>query len=237
MKSYRIRRLDVTASTNDDAVKAAEAGDAEGLVVHALRQTAGRGRHGRTWESPEGNLYCSILLRPTCEPQKYGQYSFMAALALGETVQECLPDAHVTLKWPNDVLVDGKKIGGILLESGQGYLVVGMGLNVHHHPENALYPSTCLGLSGGGVFDLDVILNTLLRHMTRWCDSLKTKDFAPLRAAWLKKAQKGRLTIKSPDESVEGDFIDIDGQGHLRLRLADGAERIMATGDVFYRGH
>ena len=110
---FDLRRVPVTASTNDDAVKAAEAGEAEGLVIWALRQTAGKGRHGRAWESPEGNLYCSVLLRPKEGTREAGLYSFVAALALYDTVRQCLPVAEIALKWPNDVLVEGEKIAGI----------------------------------------------------------------------------------------------------------------------------
>ena len=125
MMDWRIRQLAETSSTNDEAKRAAEAGEDEGLVVWALKQTAGRGRHGRLWESPEGNIYCSVLLRPDCDARHAGHYSFVAALALADTVHEFLPNAAVTLKWPNDVLVDGKKISGILLESPAAARLIG----------------------------------------------------------------------------------------------------------------
>jgi len=152
---WRIRNLDVTTSTNDDIRKAAESGEPEGLVIIANRQTGGKGRHGRVWESPEGNLYCSVLLRPKNLPACAGFYSFVAALAVHALVSEylrpmsspppgrgALPD--ITLKWPNDVLVNGKKISGILLEVADDALIVGIGLNIAHHPETALYPATSL---------------------------------------------------------------------------------------------
>ena len=233
MNPFRIRRLDSTPSTNDDAKRAAEAGEAEGLVIHALSQTAGRGRHGRTWQSPEGNLYCSVLLRPA-NTQNFGQYSFVASLALADTVKSFLPDAVVTLKWPNDVLVGGKKISGILLESGDDYLVIGMGLNVLHHPDDALYPSTSLNAAGAGKPDINAILHTLLNRLWHWYETMQKSGFAAIRAAWLDNAQKGRLTVRLPDGAVEGHFETIDEQGHLHLRLADGTERAIATGDVFF---
>lgn len=234
MINIRIRQLAVTASTNDDAKQAAEVGEAEGLVIHALRQTAGRGRHGRQWESPEGNLYCSVLLRPSGEIRTYGQYSFVAALALADTVTELLPHTKVTLKWPNDVLAGGKKISGILLESGTGWLVAGMGLNVLHHPDNTLYPSTSLKAANAAVLDSSKILKTLLAHFVRWHAVMQKEGFIPIRSAWLEKAQKGPLTLRLPDATIEGVFTDIDEHGHLILRLADGAKRVIATGDVFF---
>lgn len=286
MKPWRIRRLVTTSSTNDDAKRAAEAGEGEGLVVHALQQTAGRGRHGRTWHSPEGNLYCSALLRPG-DARLFGHYSFVAALALADTVRAFVPQVNITLKWPNDVLVNGKKIGGILLEAGEGWLVIGMGLNIRHYPDNAMYPATSLyeqitssrkifsssraseekeNLSGtqsafpqelglkpssGGAPDwvpdkfaaqifrndvnvVDDVLKELLDRLAHWHETLQRQSFAPIRAAWLEQAQKGRLSVHLPDGVVEGEFKAVDEQGCLILRLADGAERVIATGDVFF---
>ena len=147
---WRVRELDATSSTNDDVKKAAEAGEAEGLVVVAKRQTAGRGRHGRVWESPEGNLYCSMLLRPADMQATGAFYSFVAALALRDTVAALLPGAAVTLKWPNDVLVGGRKIAGILLEGGPQWLVIGIGLNVPPCAPRGALPGHIAGGAGRG---------------------------------------------------------------------------------------
>src|SRR5271163_1347566 len=114
---WRIKKLDTATSTNDEVKHGAASSESEGFVVWALRQTAGRGRYGRTWESPEGNLYASILLRPACDMKQAAHYGFAAALALHDTVQVLAPQTKITLKWPNDVLADGKKISGILLET------------------------------------------------------------------------------------------------------------------------
>ena len=230
---WRVQKLISTPSTNDDAKLAAQAGEAEGLVIQALRQTSGRGRHGRVWESPEGNLYSSILLRPTLAAKDIGQLSFVAALAIHDTVRAFLPKADITLKWPNDVLVDGKKISGILLESGEGWLVMGIGLNVRHHPEGGLYPSTSLTASGAGDLALDEVLVKLLEHVGQWYETLQKKGFEPVRAAWLSHAKTGAMTVKLPNGTIEGDFVGLDANGCLRLRLADGTERAIATGDVF----
>ncbi len=236
-KPWRVRALTITASTNDDVRQAAEAGEAEGFVVHALKQTAGRGRHGRQWQSPEGNLYCSALLRPKIEPRFFGHYSFVAALALGEMVREVLPDILVTYKWPNDVLVEGKKTAGILLESGDGYLIIGIGLNIAYHPEDALYKATSLAAYKpdlkGSAEQLHSILEVLLDHLRDWHDVMQKDGFAPLRAAWLEHAQRGSMTVKLPGETLEGEFAGIDEDGQLRLKTADG-ERVVAAGDVFF---
>jgi BirA family biotin operon repressor/biotin-[acetyl-CoA-carboxylase] ligase len=137
---FNVRRFETTSSTNDDAKEAAEKGAAEGMVVWALSQSGGRGRHGRQWHSPIGNLYCSVVLRPSLGRRFFGFYSFISALAIGDSIKEVLPQADVELKWPNDVLVRGKKISGILLEAGEDFLVIGIGVNILYVPENPLYP-------------------------------------------------------------------------------------------------
>jgi BirA family biotin operon repressor/biotin-[acetyl-CoA-carboxylase] ligase len=118
---------------------------AEGVVIQALAQTKGRGRHGNEWQSPMGNLYMSVLLRPECPAQAAGQLSFVVAVALSAAMGEVLADGHVkTLKWPNDILIDGKKVAGILLESNISklgivdYVVAGMGVNIMAAPEGAV---------------------------------------------------------------------------------------------------
>ena len=232
MIDWHVRVLPETASTNDDVKKAAEQGEAEGLIVQALRQTAGRGRHGRVWESPVGNLYCSALLRPPALDTTAGFYSFVAALALADTVAAHADQAVVTLKWPNDVLANGKKISGILLERVANALVIGMGLNVAHHPGESSYPATSLWDLGAHTVLSDV-LHRLLDRLANWDAVLRRDGFAPIRTAWLARALTGPLTVKLPTATVDGEFAGLSNQGHLRLRLADGAERSIASGDVF----
>jgi len=232
--NYRIRQIGITASTNDDAKRAAEADEDEGLVVWALKQTAGRGRHGRQWESPEGNLYCSVLLRPKITAQEFGHFSFVASLALYDTIRDFLPQANITLKWPNDVLLNGKKVSGILLESGESWLVVGIGLNIAHYPADALYPATSLQAEGLRQGDLSKMLEALLNHLRHWYETIQNGDFSPIRTAWLDRAQKGPVTVRLPNRTVEGVFAGLDDNGHLRLRLPDGSEDSIATGDVFF---
>jgi BirA family biotin operon repressor/biotin-[acetyl-CoA-carboxylase] ligase len=228
---WRIHKLETTVSTNDDARRAAEAGEGEGLVIVAERQTAGRGRQGRVWESPNGNLYASILLQPKDRPQDAALYSFIVALAVVETVKEYLAHSSVALKWPNDVLVNGKKIAGILLEVVGDTLIVGIGLNIAHYPENALYPATSLAQEQAQV-ELQTVLQRLLERLGSWHDVMKADGFAPVRETWMRMAQKGRLTVRLPSETISGDFMEIDGQGCLRLRLDGGEERVIHTGDV-----
>jgi BirA family biotin operon repressor/biotin-[acetyl-CoA-carboxylase] ligase len=232
---FTIRRIEVTASTNDDAKRAAETGAPEGLVVWALTQTAGRGRQGRAWQSPEGNLYFSVLLRPPLPKRAWGNYSFVAALAISEVVRGFLPDAIVELKWPNDVLAQGKKISGILLESGGDFLIAGIGLNVQNIPENPLYPATSLAAEKSNLPPLEDVLNAILESFNVWYVRMNEKGFAPIRAAWLAEARKGNLRVRLPDKTeLVGEFVDLDSEGNLHLRLQDGTERNINAGDVFF---
>ena len=299
---FDIRRVETTVSTNDDAKQAAEAGAAEGMVVWALQQKAGRGRQGREWYSPIGNLYCSILLRPACPVRDYGKFSFVAALAVWDVVDSCLNSIEQTsqrircdslplegrgqherclqgaydvadssvnnsqtsslcraplpnpplkgegippvscqtnallieLKWPNDVLVNGKKIGGILLEAGEDWLVVGIGLNVQHVPEEPMYPVTSLALEQFAVPSLDPLLDKLLKALGFWYQTFADQGFAPLRDQWLSRARKGVLRVRLPQEELSGEFMDLDSEGHLRLLLPDGKVRNINAGDVFF---
>jgi BirA family biotin operon repressor/biotin-[acetyl-CoA-carboxylase] ligase len=236
MLTWNIRKLDQTSSTNDDAKHAAESGAEEGLVVWALQQSAGRGRQGRQWQSPEGNLYCSILLRPKVALREWGKYSFVAALVLYEAVHfyvNARGDKAVELKWPNDVLVNGKKISGILLESGKGYLAVGMGLNVRQMPENPIYPVTSFAAERCDA-PLDQILNKILEALDAWYSRMNKEGFAPIRTAWLSRARRGVLRVRQPNGDIQGQFADLDEEGNLRLILADGTEKSFSTGDVFF---
>lgn len=230
---WKIHKTDVTSSTNDDVKQAALEGMHEGFVVWSLKQSAGRGRHGRVWESPEGNLYCSVLLRPETALSNIGQYSFVAALALRDTVQTYLPTMNVTLKWPNDVLVNGKKISGILLESIEHGLIIGMGLNVAIEPTLSNYLATSLASNGAKDIELSAILDRLLIALDYWYNTLRNKGFMPIRLAWLECAATGPMTVRLPHATLQGTFKDLDINGNLCLHLADGTERAIASGDVF----
>lgn len=236
MTGWRIQKLEETTSTNDDAKRAAEAGEAEGFVVWALRQTAARGRQERKWESPQGNVACSMVLRPAGGAETYGCYSFVAALAVHDVVRARIADTSrkIRLKWPNDVLVNDRKISGILLEAGQGWLVAGIGLNVATHPQSAGYPATSLREEGAAPEPLENILNHLLERISAWSSTLSAQGFAPIRAAWLEQARRGVVTARLREETVIGEFLDLDPQGGLLLKLENGAERAISAGDVYF---
>ncbi|MDE1900299.1 MAG: biotin--[acetyl-CoA-carboxylase] ligase [Alphaproteobacteria bacterium] len=231
---FDIRKFEQTTSTNDDARVAGEAGAPAGTVIWAVRQSAGRGRRGRQWESPEGNLYGSVVLRPAGGRSVYGLYAFVAALAIFETVAGLLPEAKIELKWPNDVLAGGKKISGVLLESGGDFLIMGIGINVRHCPENPLYPVTSLAAEMPAAPPVEDVLNRLLGHIGYWDDILTREGFAPLRQRWLAHARKGAMRVRLPNEEIAGEFADLDENGHLHLLLPDKTTRVITAGDVFF---
>jgi BirA family biotin operon repressor/biotin-[acetyl-CoA-carboxylase] ligase len=228
-------------STNDEAKKRARQGAPEGTLVFAHHQTAGRGRRGRAWDAPEGNLACSLVLRPQLPPADAALVSFVAALAVAETVADLIP-GRPTLKWPNDVLVGGAKISGILLESEPGptgsvdWLVLGTGINVAAFPDDTPYPATSL-LASGAAADVTarLVLSHYARHFLEWYQRLLTQGFAPIRAAWLNAAQgMGELvTVRLANENFTGTLLDLDKDGAL-LVDCDGAIRRVTAGDVFF---
>lgn len=231
--------LESTGSTNDDAKALARAGAAEGTVVHALRQTSGRGRQGNHWMSEPGNLYMSMILRPQVSAAESGQLSFLAAEALAETVQGLLPpSADIALKWPNDVLINGRKSAGILLEAesaaqaaGPEWLVLGMGLNLAHAPDGAI----SLRDAGAGTVDVaqarDLLTGSVLSLYRRW----QREGFAVIRSAWLARAAHLGKTIRVrlPGEEFMAVFDGIDAQGALEVTMENGTRRVIASGEVF----
>src|SRR5262249_24461896 len=157
-----------------------------GLVVWAKRQTAGRGRYGRTWESPEGNLYISILLRPGCDMEHTPRYGFVASFAIRDTGHSLLPQADVKLKLPKSVLRGGKEISGMVMEAAAAankrvqWVVIGIGLNVASYPEEALYPATSLESSGASSIELEEVLETLLDRFYYWKSVVEDEGFTPI---------------------------------------------------------
>jgi BirA family transcriptional regulator, biotin operon repressor / biotin---[acetyl-CoA-carboxylase] ligase len=230
---FDVRHHERIGSTNDEARRLAQEGAPHGTVVHADEQTAGRGRLLRRWFSPPGNVYLSVLLRYDLPPVRIGELSFLAALAVAETADRLLPkQTRARLKWPNDVLVNGAKISGILLEQADGATIMGIGLNVLHAPENAAYPTTTI-LASGGTATVEgactILLERLAAHLGEW----EANGFLPIRKAWLERAHGlgQRLKIATGARNVEGTFAGLDADGALLLDTPSGRERIVA-GDV-----
>lgn len=237
---FRVETVAEIDSTNEELKRRALAGAEAGLVLRSDLQTAGRGRRGRNWVSEPGNLYLSLLLRPDKSPAEAATLGFVAAIALGRLLRALLP-VPVLHKWPNDVLVGGCKISGILLESGGitagkvDWLVLGIGLNLRHHPENGVYPATDLLAAGGPQLTPDQAMNLLLAEFQPLYDIWLRGGFAALRAEWLGHcAGLGEIVrARLENEEISGRFEDIEGDGTLVMLLADGSRRRIAAGDIF----
>ncbi len=249
LNDYHLLSYDELDSTNDEARRLAEGGGAHGAVVWAKRQTEGRGRMGRLWVSAEGNLFCSILLAPHCDTETAAQLSFVAGLAAVETLAPILPDGGaLTCKWPNDILLDGKKIGGILLESfetadmtpGQNrmvrWVVVGVGINIDSCPENTDIPATFLKDAGVEIISAKIVLSRFIHHFITEYDLWANKGFAPIRKRWTEYAfrQGKSIEVRLPKETHTGIFEGIDATGHLTLKMRDGKRMSISAGDVFW---
>ncbi|MDH3228345.1 MAG: biotin--[acetyl-CoA-carboxylase] ligase [Alphaproteobacteria bacterium] len=241
---YRLIALESIDSTNAEAARLARDGAADGTVVWAKRQTAGRGRHGRNWESPEGNLYTSLLLRPEAAPAEAAQLTFVAALALGQTLDGVIPvGSNLAFKWPNDVLLDGRKVAGILLESSGSrngrldWLAVGCGLNIQHFPQDiAGYPATSLCAAGVVEPEIGNLLATFVDAFAVWRARWQGEGLGPVRDAWLARAARvgGEVTVRLPGNELRGIFMGLDAGGAMLLDLPDGSRRTVTAGDVFF---
>lgn len=240
---YVLIELDNIDSTNDEAKRRAEAGASDGTVIWAQQQAAGRGRRGRPWESPPGNLYCSLLLRPKQTHEVVMQLGFVAALALYDCLAAHAPDGvSVACKWPNDLLVGGRKCAGILMEtaatggrSQPDWSVLGFGLNVMNHPTQSEYPATSLNESGFPEVRLDMLLGEILHHFDAWRQRWLAFGFSAVRDAWMARAfgLGEAITVRLHGETLHGTFADMDRDGALLVQVAAGQRRITA-GDVFY---
>lgn len=240
--SYEIVTLGVATSTNDEAMAQLRAGTRTPFVVTAREQTGGRGRHGRIWASPPGNLYMSLALRDPAPPACAPQLGFVAGVALAETLRPRVQGgSRLRLKWPNDVLHNGAKLAGTLLESatlpGGGFgCVIGIGVNCNSHPSNLSYAATDLAAVGGENADPDVVLKAFLRRfdvqLKRWSSGA---DFAAIRRAWLGfAAGLGEpITVTTSRCRLDGIFRDLDATGRLLLDTAAG-EIAIDAGDVFF---
>ena len=235
---YRLYQFDSVGSTNGEAKRLAHSGAPELAVVWAREQTQGRGRRGRRWISPHGNLYLSLLLYPRSPPAVAAQLGFAAAVALAESLP-FPPETEISCKWPNDVLVRGRKIAGILLESetGEGgklaYLVIGVGVNCASHPRDAEFPATSIA-EEGGASSPDVLLERFLARFDDLFRLWQREGFQRIRALWLARAAflgEG-LRVRLKEATLGGRFVDIDAEGALVLER-DGDTRKISAGEVF----
>lgn len=252
-QGWRLLRLAEADSTNAVLRRLVETGAEthEGLVVWAEWQTAGRGRAGREWVGAPGNLYASLLvaapMNDSAPAARGAELGFIAGLAVVEAIQTLAParapDNLLACKWPNDVLFDGAKLAGVLLETvttpgaapgGERLAVVGIGVNVHPvDVPKALYPVTSLAeheIRVNAPRLLEAVVHAFAARLAHW----RRDGFAPVREEWLRRAAGlGRpVTVDLPGGAVAGRFVDLDADGALVLEGADGSRRRVLAGDL-----
>ncbi|MDX2265602.1 MAG: biotin--[acetyl-CoA-carboxylase] ligase [Hyphomicrobiales bacterium] len=242
--AFRIERFAVLPSTNAEALDRAAAGDPGGLWIRADAQTLGRGRAGRAWTSPPGNLYASLLLRPACAPSAAPGLSLLAAVAAADAVAAMRPAAapRIALKWPNDILIEGAKAGGVLLESmgstGPGRaVVIGVGVNVASPPSGLDRPvAHARAFAPDATVDrvFDALVAAMAGWLRRWDDG---RGFGAVRNAWLARAYGlgAPVSVRVNGSVVAGVFLGLDDDGALLLADSAGAgERRVTAGDVCF---
>ncbi|HEY0013101.1 MAG TPA: biotin--[acetyl-CoA-carboxylase] ligase [Allosphingosinicella sp.] len=224
-----IRTAAKTGSTNDDLAALAREGASEGLWLRAERQTGGRGRQGRAWSSPPGNLYASTLVRLRTGDPPAPTLALVAAVSLHEAAALYAPG--ILIKWPNDLLAGGAKLSGILLERADDAVVIGFGLNLAHHPTDTERPATSIAALAGSAPEPDAFLEVLADAFARWLGRWRSDGLTPVRRAWLAAAHPLGTALTAGGE--QGLFDGLDETGALRLRLAGGTLRTVHAGDVF----
>ncbi|MFD1611392.1 biotin--[acetyl-CoA-carboxylase] ligase [Sphingomonas tabacisoli] len=228
-----LRTVASTASTNADMLALASQGAGEGLWLRAVEQTAGRGRLGRAWVSPPGNLYASTIVRLRLGDPGPATLALVASVALDETLRAY--GAEPWIKWPNDLYIGDAKLTGILLERSGDAVVVGIGVNLAHHPEGLDRAVTSLAGRGLGAPDPELFLRDLADAFARWLGVWRG-GLEPVRRRWLERAHPvgTALSVRLPEQApIEGLFDGLDSEGALRLRLASGAVQVIHAGDVF----
>jgi BirA family transcriptional regulator, biotin operon repressor / biotin---[acetyl-CoA-carboxylase] ligase len=239
---WRLQVHEAIGSTSDHCAALAAAGEPGGLAVLALRQIKGRGSRGRGWQSPIGNLSLSVLLRPSGTLSDAGSWPLLTGIAVADAVRPLLPDpAALVLKWPNDVLLRGRKLAGILIDTaldqagGLRWLIIGIGANLAVAPEVPGRVTACLPDVGVVPPPPEAFARDLLDRLTHWQSVLLRDGFDAIREAWLARAHPigTALTVAFADQRVEGSFEGLSPEGHLVLRTSSGV-RSFSTGEVLF---
>jgi BirA family biotin operon repressor/biotin-[acetyl-CoA-carboxylase] ligase len=240
-EGYRHIHFESIGSTNDEARRLAASGNLHPVWITADEQTAGRGRRGRVWVSPRGNLGATLLLNPRAPAAECAQLSFVSAIAAADTVAYFAPTADINVKWPNDVLANGRKVSGILLESASAcgepyFLAIGIGINLAHFPPDTEFPATSLAALGVVPPPAVKAMAQLAAHFAKWYEVWRVEGFAPVRDAWLARAANlgGRIRARLTNEEMSGVFEGIDETGALLLRESPDRLRTIAAGEVFF---
>lgn len=237
-----IEAYDELDSTNAEARRRAEAGEAGPVWITALRQTAGRGRRGRAWDTATGNLAATLLFVTDKPPAEAAQVSFIAALAAADLAEACLGPGVGRLKWPNDLLIHGRKAAGILVESGARpdrglWLAVGIGVNLAHAPQDVERPAAAFAEYMAVPPPAPrAALDILAARFEHWRALWAARGFGPIAAAWTERAHGlgAPCEARLPNQTHRGVAEGLDPDGALRLRLDDGAILRITAGDVFF---
>ncbi|MFB9275238.1 biotin--[acetyl-CoA-carboxylase] ligase [Cohnella cellulosilytica] len=240
----RLTLLDVVDSTQNELRLLAERGAEEGTLVIAEQQTSGRGRMGRSWVSPAGKgIWMSLLLRPPVPLPLTPQLTLLAAVALSRAISQQLPALEIGIKWPNDLLVDGKKISGILLESAAederlNYIIVGMGISANleaeDYSEELLSKAISLKMASGQTVDRSALIAAVLEQFEQLYKLYLEQGFAPIRTLWeARSVTLGKRTeLYTPQGTVVGVPLGLDDMGGLRIELPDGSARTIYSAEV-----
>jgi BirA family biotin operon repressor/biotin-[acetyl-CoA-carboxylase] ligase len=240
----RLIAHETVGSTNTEALTLARHGERGPLWITATRQSAGRGRRGRPWVSEPGNLYTSLLLTDPAPAENWAQLSFVAALAIHDAVVEIAPDLRpkLAIKWPNDLLLNGEKFAGILIEgegpqknTGEGTVAIGIGVNCANHPSDMEQPATDLAAAGARITPETLFAALSAKMLGRLAQWNRGEGFTTIRADWLARATGvgEDIRVRLADRELSGRFEALDESGALVLRLADGSAQTIAAGDVF----
>ncbi|WCR53001.1 MAG: Bifunctional ligase/repressor BirA [Wolbachia endosymbiont of Ctenocephalides orientis wCori] len=244
-ESFYIHHYKEVTSTNSEALDLISKGVTNETVIIADKQTDGRGRTGKNWVSPEGNFYASLLINLSHSIlldssamrwdniNKLTELTFIVAIAVGSTLLSLKDDLDLKYKWPNDVLINGKKISGILLEkvSSSNWLVIGIGININYAP---LSGATCVSDYGISISNMD-LLKELIVNFNKARKQWLFEGFHAIRKIWLSRAFKlnNQISIKLADKLYEGIFTDIDKSGKLMLQQKDDSLVYFDAGELF----
>ncbi|MDO8802192.1 biotin--[acetyl-CoA-carboxylase] ligase [Phenylobacterium sp.] len=237
-----IESYDEIDSTNAEARRRAEAGETGPVWITALTQTAGRGRRGRDWQTRVGNLAATLLFSTDKPAGEAAQISFVAALAAADLADTCLGPGAATVKWPNDLLIHGRKAVGILVESGplpdgRLWLAVGIGVNLAHAPQDVERPAAAFAEYMSGPPPAPrAALEVLAQAFERWRSAWEREGFTPIAKGWTERAHGlGQpCEARLPNQTHRGVAEGLDLDGALRLRLDDGVVLRITAGDVFF---
>ena len=238
---YRHIAFGEVDSTNLIALEYWKNGDPGKLWITAQKQNKGKGSRGRSWVSMPGNLYASLLLCSNAPAKTLANLSFVTALALYNAVAEFVPEHMLSLKWPNDLLLNRSKVSGILLENhslqGSGSaIIIGMGINCVSNPDEANYKATNLSSLGKNV-EPEELFGQLAVQMDKYLGIWDNGDnFITIRKAWRERAQGigKKIKVNMPQEQIEGVFEDIDFEGCLIVKMRDGQTKTISSADIFF---